>query len=82
MDTTETRNLAETLADVLPRPELLRSQLEIVDGLSVLHYAVPKGHEVKELRVDIEQYLAAPRALKDIECAGHVRAVILARHLN
>lgn len=64
MDTIETRNLAETLADVLPRPELLRSQPEIVDGLSVLHYAVPKGHEVKELRVDLEQHLAAPRALK------------------
>ncbi len=59
-----TNNLAETLAEVLPKPELLDKIDFLVDGLTVLHYAVPKGHDVKELRVDLEKHLPAPRELK------------------
>lgn len=58
-----TDNLAKTLSEVLPRPELLHGE-DSIDGLEVLHYAVPKGHDVKELRVDLAAYLPAPRALQ------------------
>ncbi|MEY8688354.1 MAG: DUF2303 family protein [Leptothrix sp. (in: b-proteobacteria)] len=63
MDPIQTKNLAETLADVLPSTELLQENL-CVDGLQVLHYAVPKGHDVKELRVDLEAYMPKPRKLQ------------------
>ena len=58
------KNLAETLAEVLPKA----SQIGIItppnnaQGLSIVHYAVPKGTEVKEIKVDLEQLLPAPRA--------------------
>lgn len=60
------KNLAETLAEVLPKA----SQLGIItppsnaQGLSIVHYAVPKGTEVKEIKVDLEHLLPAPRATK------------------
>jgi uncharacterized protein YfdQ (DUF2303 family) len=63
MDDITPHNLAETLAEVLPKPELLSGD-ETIGGLKILHYAVPKGHDVKELRVDLEQHLKAPRSLK------------------
>ena len=60
------KNLAETLAEVLPKA----SQLGIItppsnaQGLSIVHYAVPKGTEVKEFKTDLEHLLPAPRATK------------------
>lgn len=63
MSDTTLPNIAQTLSEVLPRPELLHGE-ERVDGLDVLHYAIPRGHEVREIRVDLGDYLPAPRALQ------------------
>ena len=65
MDIT-TKNLAETLAEVLPKATMVSSISPPtgVQGLSIAHYAVPKGVEVKEIKVDLENLLAAPRATR------------------
>ena len=65
MDIT-TKNLAETLAEVLPKATMVGSISPPtgVQGLSIAHYAVPKGVEVKEIKVDLENLLAAPRATR------------------
>jgi uncharacterized protein YfdQ (DUF2303 family) len=58
-------NLAETLARILPKAELLRSgnaPSHTVPALETFHVALPKGPEVKEIQVDLEKYLPAPRA--------------------
>jgi len=57
---TETRNIADTLAEVLPQAHIA---LDAAPGSDrVLHIAVPKGHELKE--VDLEKLLPAPRRAK------------------
>lgn len=60
------KNLAETLAEVLPKASVLGvpAQPDGVAGLSITHYAVPKGTDVKEIKVDLEHLLPAPRATK------------------
>ena len=65
MDIT-TKNLAETLAEVLPKATMVGSISPPtgVQGLSIAHYAVPKGVEVKEIKVDLENLLDAPRATR------------------
>lgn len=65
MDITQ-KNLAETLADVLPKAVQIGSisPPSGVAGLSIAHYAVPKSSEVKELKVDLEHLLPSPRATK------------------
>jgi len=61
-----TKNLAETLAEVLPKAALLGAVPAPagIDGLSILHYSVPKGSEVKELKIDLEPLLPNPRATR------------------
>ena len=60
------KNLAETLADVLPKATQIGSisPPSGVQGLSIAHYAVPKNTDVKELKVDLEHLLPAPRATR------------------
>lgn len=60
------KNLAETLAEVLPKATQIGSisQPAGVLGLSIAHYAVPKNSEVKEFKVDLEHLLPNPRATK------------------
>ena len=58
------RNLAETLADVLPKATLVQQADTGVPGLTIAQVAVPKSHELKEVRVDLEKFMAAPRATK------------------
>lgn len=54
------KNIAETLAEVLPQAHIA---LDAAPGSDrVLHIAVPKGHELKT--VDLEPLLAAPRRAK------------------
>lgn len=62
----EQKNLAETLAEVLPKAAMIGGVTvpNGVSGLSIVHYAVPKGTEVKEIKVDLETLLANPRATK------------------
>jgi uncharacterized protein YfdQ (DUF2303 family) len=64
-------NLAETLAAVLPKAEILNSSNEPggVAGLSITHYAVPRNTEIKEIMVDLENMLPSPRAT-------HAKAVL------
>lgn len=63
-DSIPRKNLAETLADVLPKAGLLTSIDDGASNLQILHYAVPKGAEIKEIKVDLEALLAHPRATK------------------
>lgn len=60
------KNLAETLADVLPQARLIGGVVapEGVQGLSIAHYAVPKGTDVKEMKADLERLLPAPRTTR------------------
>jgi len=60
------KNLAETLADVLPKAAVLQqiTPPTDVEGLHIVHYAIPKGHELKEVRVDLEALLPHPRRTK------------------
>lgn len=66
MNDTPIKNLAETLAEVLPKA----AQLDVLrapagaEGLAIAHYAMPKGTELKEVKVDLEHLLPAPRATK------------------
>lgn len=58
----ETRNIAQTLADVLPEAKELQTfEPKGVENFSVHHYAVPKGTDVKELKIDLEALLPNPR---------------------
>lgn len=63
MELVQQHNLAETLAQVLPKAEVLPilNTATSVDGLSIAHVAVPKGFDVKEVRVDLESLLPNPR---------------------
>ena len=60
------KNMAETLAEVLPKAGLLGqvSPPSGVQGLHITHYAMPKGTEFKEVKTDLEHLLPAPRATK------------------
>lgn len=59
-----TRNIAETLAEVLPKPHVLAALETDAAGLHITHVALPKNTDVRELRVDLEQFLPAPRRTK------------------
>ena len=62
MDDTDTRNIAETLASVLPKAERINEIQTHIDGLHIAHFAVPKTADVMEIRVDLETLLPNPRA--------------------
>jgi len=65
MDVQEGKNLAETLAEVLPKAELIGSiDTKDFPGLFISHIAVPKGSELKEVKVDLEALLPNPRKTK------------------
>lgn len=65
-DDEEGGNIAATLAQVLPKAGLLGTvPLPAgVHALTISHYAVPKGTDVKELKHDLEHLLPAPRATR------------------
>lgn len=60
-DTTTQKNLAETLAEVLPQATVLQDVATNVPGLLISHVAMPKGTELKEIKVDLEKHLPSPR---------------------
>jgi uncharacterized protein YfdQ (DUF2303 family) len=64
MDMQNTRNLAESLADLLPKAAIVHTGLNEVPGLEIVHIAVPKGSEVKEVKVDTSDFLPNPRFTK------------------
>lgn len=63
---TPTRNLAETLAEVLPTAKVVHDMTTGIEGLSIAHVAVPKTSELREVRVDLEALLPNPRRTKAV----------------
>ena len=57
----ETKNIAETLADVLPKVAIIGS-IDQSTALGVTLASVPKGHELRE--IDLERLLFTPRRAK------------------
>lgn len=55
------KNLAETLAEVLPKAAILGAVETGVPNLFITHVAVPKGTDIKELKTDLEALLPNPR---------------------
>ena len=64
MDSIQQKNLAETLAEVLPKATLLHEVQTDVPGYKVAHVALPKGTELKEVKTDLEALLPNPRRTK------------------
>jgi uncharacterized protein YfdQ (DUF2303 family) len=58
------RNIAETLADVLPKAAVVHQLSAVAPGLHILHVAVPKATDVREFRIDLEALLPNPRRTK------------------
>jgi uncharacterized protein YfdQ (DUF2303 family) len=71
MDMQNAKNLAETLAEVLPKAQVLDTVDTGVTGLKILHAAVPKGTDVRKLEVDLEEHLAHPRATEATAVFSH-----------
>lgn len=62
MNDQDTReNIAQTLAQVLPEAQVIHEVITGVPGLSIVHAAVPKSCELKELKLDLEKHLPHPR---------------------
>ena len=59
-----TKNIAETLAEVLPRANVVYEAGHHVEGLSILQIAVPKACDLREVRTDLEALLPRPRRTK------------------
>ncbi len=66
MDVQEGRNLAETLAEVLPKASIIGAVETGIPGLFISHIAVPKSAEFKEVKVDLEALLPNPRKTKAV----------------
>lgn len=64
MDHDDGENIAKTLADVLPKASVLHTVDTKVEGLHILHVALPNGTELKEAKVDLEALLPNPRKTK------------------
>lgn len=66
MQDIQTKNLAETLADVLPKAMVLSTPAIPAGGtgVQILHYAIPKNCELKEVKIDLETLLPNPRRTK------------------
>lgn len=65
MDHRETNDIAKTLAEVLPKVELLDTiKPQNIEFFERRFLAVPKGAEVKEITVDLENLLPTPRRTK------------------
>ena len=56
-----TKNIAETLAEVLPTAKVVHEEATGINGLSIAYIAVPKSSELREVRVDLEALLDRPR---------------------
>lgn len=63
MDDKDTReNIAQTLAKELPEAKILHTtDTGDVAGLFIVHAAMPKTSELKEIKLDLEKYLPHPR---------------------
>lgn len=84
MDPVITKNLAETLAEVLPKASMLHTVDTDVPGLQIAHVAMPKGTELKEIKIDLEPFLPAPRKTKAVASFSDVASFLayVARHAD
>lgn len=65
MDHRETNDIARTLAEVLPKVQLLETvKPENINLFERRYLAVPKGSDIKEITLDLEHLLPAPRRTK------------------
>lgn len=55
------KNIAQTLAEVLPAAKVLQEAATGVRGLQIFHAAIPKGTTVAQFEVDLEKHLDHPR---------------------
>jgi uncharacterized protein YfdQ (DUF2303 family) len=58
------RNIAETLAEVLPEAKVVSTIETQIEGLTIAHVAVPKASVLQEVRIDLEALLPNPRRTK------------------
>lgn len=65
-DTNPPANLAETLADVLPKAAVVLQVDTAVPGLDIAHVALPKGTILLEVKTDLEALLPNPRKTKAV----------------
>ena len=61
MNDTATKNIAETLGQILPKAATLSTIDTGTPGLFISHVALPRDTSVKELVTDIEKHLPNPR---------------------
>jgi uncharacterized protein YfdQ (DUF2303 family) len=57
-------NIAETLARILPDAKIVSTTETNVPSLHISHVAIPKGFDLREVQLDLEQYLDTPRTTK------------------
>lgn len=58
---TPIKNIAETLAEVLPDAKVVHRIATGIDGLSIDYIAVPKASQLQAITHDLEPYLPTPR---------------------
>lgn len=78
------KNLAETLAEVLPKAAVVHEIATGVPALTIARIAAPKGTEIRDIEVDLEKHLANPRRTKakaSFSTAASFLAYV-ARHAN
>lgn len=81
---TTTKNIAETLAEVLPKAVSLGDVDTGIAGLKMAHIAVPRSSELKEVKIDLEQYLPNPRKTKATAVFATIESFLayVHRHAN
>lgn len=78
------KNIAATLAEVLPKPEVMNTIDTGVEGYKVAHIAVPKTMQLQEVKVDLEPYMPHPRHTKAVATFSDIASFLayIARHRN
>ena len=61
MEQPTTKNLAETLSEVLPKAERIVEVQHGIQGLAITHVSLPKSTTLVEVRTDLEKFLPNPR---------------------
>ncbi len=59
-----TKNIAETLAEVLPEAKVVHQPTTGIEGLTIAHVAVPKASALQPITTDLEVFLPHPRRTK------------------
>lgn len=77
MDNIPAKNLAETLSEVLPKPQMLEPiDATLIPGFGIRHAALPKGFQLQEVKVDLEALLPHPRRTKAVAQFAEARSFL------